>query len=97
MFLHFSFVLQHSLIVCLEAPSSPQDHVQMLLAAAPDSEEKALQTAAHHAFIKQSQNLSLLSDEDYMVNLDLLTVFLANLIHFPQNNISSPAKEKSSW
>ena len=83
--------------MCLEAPSSPRDHVEMLLAAAPDSEEKALQTAAHHAFIKQSQNLSLLSDEDYMVNLVLLTGLLSNLIHFSHNNISSPAMEKSSW
>ena len=76
MFLYFSFVLQHSLIVCLEAPTSPQDHVEMLLAAAPDNLEKALQTAAHHAFIKQAQNIALLSDEDYMVNLDLFTTLI---------------------
>ena len=69
----------------------------MLLAAAPDNQEKALQTAAHHAFIKQAQDLALLSDEDYMVNLVQLTLLLANLIHFSKNNISSPAKEKSSW
>ena len=62
-----SFVLQHSLIVCLEPPSSPQDHVEMLVAAAPDKAETALQVASHHAFIKQANQLLLLSDEDYMV------------------------------
>ena len=62
-----SFVLQHSLIVCLEPPSSPQDHVDMLVAAAPDKAETALQVASHHAFIKQANQLLLLSDEDYMV------------------------------
>ena len=59
----------------------------MLLAAAPDSQEKSLQTAAHHAFIKQAQNLSLLSDEDYMVNLVLLTFLLSKLINSSKNNI----------
>ena len=84
--------------MCLEAPTCPQDHVEMLLAAAPDNQEKALQTAAHHAFIKQAQNLALLSDEEYMVTwLVLLTILLSNLIHFSRNNISSHAKEKSSW
>ena len=48
----------------------------MLLAAAPDNLEKALQTAAHHAFIKQAQNIALLSDEDYMVNLVLCTALI---------------------
>ena len=74
----------------------------MLLAAAPDSQEKALQIAAHHAFIKQAQNLSLLSDEDYMVNSKpgpLNFPSIKTNTFFPKiiSNISSHAKEKSSW
>ena len=69
----------------------------MLVAAAPDKAETALQVASHHAFIKQANQLLLLSDEDYMVNLVLLTSLLSSLIHFSHNDISSPAMEKSSW
>ena len=65
--LSFSFVLQHSLLVCLEPPASPSDHVEILVTAAPGKADISVLTASHHAFIKKAQDLALLTDEDYMV------------------------------
>ena len=55
-------------MVCLEPPSSLEEHVDMLVAAAPENTNSAFRIAAHHAFIKKAQLLGFLSDEDYMVN-----------------------------
>ena len=65
----FSFVLQHSFVVCLEPPKSAEDHISMLSAAAIDDTDKALKIAAHHAFLKQSKVIKSISDEDYVVSL----------------------------
>ena len=60
-------MFQHSFVVCLEPPSSLEEHVEMLVAAAPEDVDSAFRIAAHHAFIRKAQLLGYLSDEDYMV------------------------------
>ena len=69
---HPSYVFQHSFVVCLEPPCSLEEHVDMLVAAAPEDSKPSFRIAAHHAFIRQAQLLGYLSDEDYMVNLSAM-------------------------
>ena len=66
---NFSFVLQHSFVLCLEPPKSAEDHISMLSAAAIDDSDRALTIAAHHAFLKHSNIIKSVSDEDYLVSL----------------------------
>ena len=65
---YFSFVLQHSFVLCLEPPKSAEDHISMLSAAVIDDSDRALTIAAHHAFLKKSNIIKSLSDEDYVVS-----------------------------
>ena len=64
-------MFQHSFVVCLEPPCSLEEHVDMLVAAAPDNMDSAFRIAAHHAFIRRAQLLGYLSDEDYMVIINV--------------------------
>ena len=67
-------------MVCLEPPCSIEEHVDMLVAAAPDNNDAAFKISAHHAFIRKAQLLGYLSDEDYMVIITFLTSFCIILI-----------------
>lgn len=61
-------MLQHSFVLCLEPPKSAEDHISMLSAAAIDDSDRALTIAAHHAFLKHSNIIKSVSDEDYLVS-----------------------------
>ena len=61
-------MLQHSFVLCLEPPKSAEDHISMLSAAAIDDSDRAMTIAAHHAFLKQSNIIKSISDEDYVVS-----------------------------
>ena len=60
--------------MCLEPPKTVEDHIQILAAASNEKVDKSLKVAAHHAFIRQSQTLPAVSDEDFMVGL-FLSIF----------------------
>ena len=67
------YVVQHSFVVCLEPPASQQEHVAMLVAAAPEEvpRERVQRIAEHHAFLRQAALLPALSDEDFLDALEL--------------------------